>query len=78
MLARQGVDFDAAEVDYNLLNPTATLGHVTVRSRQTPDLPPLVRVDQIHVDLNLWKLLHGGFYLEDAQIRNPVDSPGHR
>ena len=72
MLARQGVDVDAGEVDYNLFKSTATLGHVTVRSRQTPDLPPLVRVDQIHVVLNVWKLLRGRFYLEDAQIRKPV------
>jgi outer membrane protein assembly complex protein YaeT len=72
MLARQGVDVDAGEVDYNLFTSTATLGHVTVRSRQTPDLPPLVRVEQIHVDLNVWKLLRGKFYLEDAQIRKPV------
>ena len=72
MLARQGVDVDAGELGYNLLKSTATLRNVTVRSRQTPDLPPLVRVDQIHVDLNVWRLLRGKFYLEDAQIRKPV------
>ncbi len=71
-LARQGVDVDAGELDYNLFKSTVTLGHVTVRSRQTPDLPPLVRVDQIHVALNVWKLLRGRFYLEDAQIWKPV------
>ena len=42
ILAREGVDFDASEVDYNLLNLTATLGHVTVRSRQgEPGRAPL-------------------------------------
>ncbi len=72
MLARQGVDIDAGALDYNLLTSTASLHHVTVRSRQTPDLPPLLRVEQLRVDLNLWKLLQGKFYLEDAQVRKPV------
>ena len=72
MLARQGVDIDAAALDYNLLTSTVSLDHVAVRSRQTPDLPPLLRVEQLRVDLNLWKLLRGKFYLEDAQVRKPV------
>ena len=72
ILARQGVDFEASEVDYNLLDLTATLRHVTVRSRQTPDLPPLARIDHLRVDLNLRKLLSGGLYVEDGEIHNPT------
>src|SRR5438874_13836313 len=72
ILAREGIDFDASEVDYNLLNLTATLGHVTVRSRQTPDLPPLARVDRVRIDLSMRKLLHGAFYVQDAEILNPA------
>ena len=72
ILAREGVDFDASSVDYNLLNLTATLGHVTVRSRQTPDLPPVLQADHVRVDINLRKLLHGAFYLEDGEIQSPA------
>ena len=71
ILAREGVDFDASSVDYNLLDLTATLGHVTVRSRQTPDLPPLLQADHVRVDIDLRRLLRGAFYVEDGVIQNP-------
>jgi len=71
ILGRQGLDFDASEVSYNLLTLQATLGHVTVRSRQTPDLPPLAKADRIYVDLDLRKLLSGEIYVEDAALTNP-------
>src|SRR5438874_793865 len=72
ILAREGVDFDASEMDYNLLSLTATLGHITVRSRQTPDLPPVLQADRLRVDLDTGKLLHGAFYVQDAEIVNPA------
>src|SRR5438874_9456236 len=59
ILAREGIDFDASEIDYNLLNLTATLGHVTVRSRQPPALPPVGPFERLHVALTLPELLHG-------------------
>src|SRR5438105_5853699 len=71
ILAREGVDFDASQIDYNLLNLTATLGHVTVRSRQTPDLPPVLQADSVHLHLRTGKLVHGAFYVQDAEIVNP-------
>ena len=71
ILGKQGLDFDASEVSYNLLTLKATLGHVTVRSRQTPDLPPLAHADRIYVDLSLRKLLSGEIYVEDAALTNP-------
>src|SRR5437868_353833 len=61
ILAREGIDFDASQIDYNLLNLTATLGHITIRSRQTPDLPPLAQVDRVRVELSMRQLLHGAF-----------------
>ncbi len=71
ILAREGVDLEASQIDYNLLTLTATLGHVTVRSRQTPDLPPVAEVDRLRFDLDPRKLLHGAFYVRDAEIANP-------
>src|SRR5437667_12027884 len=71
ILAREGVDFDASEVDYNLLNLTATLGHITVRSRQTPDLPPLAQADRGGVALSMRKLLHGASSVEHTEMGNP-------
>src|SRR5438552_10921118 len=70
-MIKQRVDFDASWVSYNLLDLTATLAHVTVRSRQAPDLPPVARADRVHVDLGLRKLVSGEIYIEDAELVNP-------
>ena len=72
ILAREGVDFDATDLNYNLLNLSATLGHIAVRSRQAPDLPPLATADDVRVSLSLRKLLSGAFYVTDAEIHNPT------
>jgi outer membrane protein assembly complex protein YaeT len=72
ILGKQGIDFDASAVSYNLLDLTATLDDVTVRSRLTPDLPPIARAGRVQVDLSLRKLLSGAFYVEDAQLVKPA------
>src|SRR5262245_47613763 len=72
ILGDQGVTFDASSVDYNLFNLTATLRDVTVRSKATPDLPPLAHADRFFVDLSLRKLISGDLHVQDGSVRNPV------
>lgn len=72
ILGKQGIRFNAAEFNYNLLELEAGLGQVEVRSPQAPDLPPLLTADRIQVDLSLRKILQGSYDIQDATIRNPV------
>jgi outer membrane protein assembly complex protein YaeT len=71
ILGKQGVTFDASSVDYNLLELSAVLDNVTVRSPQAPDLPAVAHADRIWVNLSLRKLLAGQYYVENADVRNP-------
>ncbi|HYO81872.1 MAG TPA: hypothetical protein VES20_10750, partial [Bryobacteraceae bacterium] len=71
ILGRQGIRFSAADFDYNLLELTATLNNVEVRSPQQPDLPPLLEARSVRVDLSLRKLISGEYHIEDAVARDP-------
>ena len=71
ILGAQGIRFSAADLNYNLLELTATLKNVEVRSTQNPDLPPVLQADSVYVDLSLRKLLQGEYHIEDATVRDP-------
>ncbi|MBI3278414.1 MAG: translocation/assembly module TamB domain-containing protein [Acidobacteria bacterium] len=71
ILEKQGVQFDASQFSYNLLALSATLDNVVVRSPQAPELPPLLEVDRVDVDLSLRDIIAGNYSIEDAHIRNP-------
>lgn len=71
ILGNQGIRFNSSELDYNLLQMTATLHDVEMRSTAAPDLPPVLRAGRVHLDLSLRKLLGGELFVEDANIRNP-------
>jgi outer membrane protein assembly complex protein YaeT len=71
IMDRQGITFDSSEFNYNLLDLSATLSNVVVRSPQAPDLPALVRADRVSVDIGLRQLIGGKIHIEDAGIRNP-------
>ena len=71
ILARQGIDFDASQLDYNLLGVRLELRNVRVKSRSAPDLPPVLLADRIWARLSLSQLVHGAYYLEDGGIDNP-------
>jgi len=71
-LRRQGIHFEAASLDYNLLDVGGTLHGVVIRSPQTPDLPPLLRADEVKANFSIRMLLRGKYHIEDALLRNPV------
>jgi outer membrane protein assembly complex protein YaeT len=71
ILGKQGVTFDSAQFNYNLLELRASLRDVVVKSPVTPDLPPLLRAENIDVDISLRTLLGGRFFIESGTIRNP-------
>ena len=72
ILGRQGIRFGASDFGFNLLELTASLRTVEVRSPQSPDLPPLLTADSVKVDLSLRKILQGAYHIEDATVRNPA------
>ncbi|MBL8293435.1 MAG: hypothetical protein JNN08_16425, partial [Bryobacterales bacterium] len=72
ILRRQGIGIEASDLHYNLLTLSASLRSVVVRSEQTPDLPALLTMDEVDVDLSLSKLLRGKIHIEDALMVNPA------
>ena len=71
ILRRQGIDFEASSLNYNLLDLSASLRSVVVRSPQAPDLPPLLTAAEVNLDLSLRKLIQGKYHLEDASVAKP-------
>jgi outer membrane protein assembly complex protein YaeT len=71
ILDKQGITFSSSDLGYNLLELSASLNDVVVRSPQTPDLPPLLRANRLYVDIGLRSFLGGKYRIEDAEIRNP-------
>ncbi len=71
ILRKQGIEFDASGLDFNLFSLTAQLNDVSVRSPQAPDLPPLLLAERVRVDLSLWKLMRGTYHIEDGEVSNP-------
>jgi len=72
ILDKQGVDFQAGGIYYNLLAGTATLERVTVRSTQAPDLPPIFTADHAYISVSLTKALSGTYWVRDADFVNPA------
>jgi outer membrane protein assembly complex protein YaeT len=71
LLAAEGVEFSAASIDYNLAELRVTLNHVVISARNAPNLPPVLRVQHVDVNLGLRKLLQRFYLIESATIRNP-------
>ena len=66
ILRRQGIDFETNGLAYNLLDLSASLRSVRVRSPQTPLLPAVLAADRVDVDLSLRMLLQGKISIEEA------------
>src|SRR5262245_59280429 len=71
IMDKQGISFNSSNFSYNLLELSATLNDVVIRSPQAPDLPPLLRANRVNVDIGLRSFLGGKYYIEDASIRDP-------
>jgi outer membrane protein assembly complex protein YaeT len=72
ILRDQGVQFDASQLQYNLLTLRVDLQNVRIQSRQAPDLPPILTADRVQARFSLRKLLAGAYYVEDASIDKPL------
>jgi uncharacterized protein involved in outer membrane biogenesis len=71
-LASQHVELEASRLRYNLLSLSLQLDDVTVRARGMASAPPLVRVEQVTLDLGLLALLSGRYVVEDGALVRPV------
>src|SRR5207248_348153 len=71
LLREQGVTFDASQLSYNLLDLSADLKSVVVRSPQAPNLPILFAADDVQVNMSLLRILRGQYHLQDGQVINP-------
>ncbi len=71
ILGRQGIQFQAGDFDFQLWGGRATLRDVEIRSKQHPELPPILRADHVFVDLGLQRLWNGEIHIEDARLDNP-------
>lgn len=71
ILGKQGIQFQAGEFDFQLWGGRATLRDVEIRSKQHPELAPILRADQVFVDLGLQRLWNGEIHIEEARVDNP-------
>ncbi|MBL8216367.1 MAG: translocation/assembly module TamB domain-containing protein, partial [Bryobacterales bacterium] len=71
ILGKQGIVFQAGEFDFQLWGGRATLRDVEIRSKQHPELPPILRADHVFVDLGLQRLWNGEIHIEEARVDNP-------
>jgi translocation and assembly module TamB len=59
-------------VDFHLPTLTAHLYNVVVRGNESPDVPPLFRVDKLTVGLKIQSVLHRKVNLSELLIEHPV------
>jgi translocation and assembly module TamB len=59
-------------VDFELSTLTAHLYNVVVRGNESPDVPPLFRVDKLTVGLKIQSVLHQKVNLSELLIEHPV------
>ena len=71
ILAKQGIAFDAKDVEYNLFSMSASLRDVNIQSKDAPDLPRLAHADLVRLHLSLRDLVNGRLYVKDGEIDNP-------
>ena len=71
-LHASGIDLQASGLDYNLAGGSVTVRDVVVRSKATPDLPPIATADYAHVEIAVLPLLTGDIVIRDGELRHPV------
>ncbi|MBI2689956.1 MAG: translocation/assembly module TamB domain-containing protein [Acidobacteria bacterium] len=69
ILAKQGVQFDASGIDYNLLSMRLRLRDVSIAPKQ--DMPALARIGAIDVDASLADLIRGKVVITNAALTKP-------
>jgi len=71
MLADRDVNFAAGEVEYNLIEGTATLRDVRVSASDAQDLGVLLRARRISATISLRQLIRGVYLIKSATVENP-------
>lgn len=67
-LSTQGVLFEAAALDYNLLRLRFQIDEAVVRSKAAPDLPPLTRIKRMEAALAWSDILRGRNAVERVSV----------
>src|SRR5688572_20094891 len=69
VLRQQNVEFNADDVNYNLLSLSIRFRNLRIRAQDATDLPPFAEIDEARLDLSLTQLLRGRYVLEQGQTR---------
>ncbi|MBI2839835.1 MAG: translocation/assembly module TamB domain-containing protein [Acidobacteria bacterium] len=70
--AKQNIGLDIARLDYNLPGLSVTLGDLTIRRPDTPDLPPIAQIERVTIRARLSALLRGRYVIESGEIIRPT------
>lgn len=67
-----GLDLQASRFDYNVFEFSGTFRNVVLRATAAPQLPPLLRADEVRVNLGLVQFIEGNFLIQQATLTNPA------